>query len=105
GDVRSQTQVDGSVELFAFPWARVSPYVLGGATWNAASFADPISGVGARTVDGQVGLHAGLGLELALGRSAALDFEGRYIGWMDERLPTEAPGAIQATAGLLVHFK
>lgn len=106
---RSQTQVAPSVELFAFPWTRVSPYALGGVTWNSANVSDEVwNGNGydlATNTDSQWGLHAGLGLELALGNNFALDFEGRYIGWLDERLEGEAPGAIQATAGLQVYFK
>jgi hypothetical protein len=106
---RAQTQLAGSVELFAFPWTRVSPYALAGVTWNGASFADEVwngNGYDAiRTVDSQWGLHGGLGLELGLGKNFALDFEGRYIGWLDERSVGEAPGAIQATAGVMFHFK
>lgn len=106
---RSNTQLSGSVDLFAFPWARVSPYVLGGVTWNALNLGgDDIGRVGVdggSAVDGQWGLHGGLGLELAMGNNFALDLEGRYVGWLDERGPTDAPGALQATAGLLYHFK
>lgn len=106
---RTQTQLSGSFELFAFPWTRVSPYALAGVTWNGANVQSEVwNGVGyetTRTMDSQWGLHAGLGLEFGIGKSVAFDLEGRYIGWVDERLPYEAPGALQATAGLLVHFK
>ena len=47
----------------------------------------------------------GLGLELALGKSVALDFEGKYNGWLDERLAGEAPGAEQLTGGRAFHFR
>jgi opacity protein-like surface antigen len=99
---RAQTQVAGSVELFAFPWTRVSPYVLGGVTLNRQVLADDfgLTAIG----DGQVGVHGGVGLELALGHTAALDLEGRYIGWVTDSAVNSAPGAIQATAGLLFHF-
>ncbi|MEQ1570590.1 MAG: outer membrane beta-barrel protein, partial [Myxococcota bacterium] len=108
---RSQTQVAGSVELFAYPWTRVSPYVLGGVTLNSASIADDVwtgeSYTSTASKGGQLGLHGGLGLELALGKSVALDLEGRYIGWVTpSALEVQtAPGALQATAGLMVHFK
>ena len=108
-DARSNTQVAGSVALFAFPWTRVSPYAIGGVTYNAANFGSEVWNGTAyeavRTVDSQWGLHGGLGVEFALGDNFALDLEGRYIGWLDERAPGEAPGALQATAGLLFHFK
>jgi hypothetical protein len=106
---RSNTQATGSVALFAFPWTRVSPYAIGGVTYNAANLgSEVITGDTvsvARTMDAQWGLHGGLGVEFALGDNFALDLEGRYIGWIDERTPGEAPGAVQATAGVLLHFK
>lgn len=99
---RAQTQVAGSLELFAYPWTRVSPYVLGGVTFNRETLADDL-GLAA-VADGQTGLHAGLGLEFALGRTAALDLEGRYIGWLTDSAVNDAPGAFQTTAGLVFHF-
>jgi len=106
---RTNTQVAGSVELFAYPWTRVSPYALAGVTWNAANMGSEVwTGTGYETVqsvDSQWGLHGGLGVEFALGNNFAFDLEGRYIGWLDERVVGEAPGALQATAGLMVHFK
>ncbi len=105
---RSQTQVAGSVQLFAFPWTRVSPYAVGGVTWNARSLEDQLATGSATTVvettDALWGLHGGLGVELAMGNNFALDLEGRYVGWLD-RQEGDAPGAFQATAGLLFHFK
>ena len=106
---RSQTMAAGNVQLFAFPWTRVSPYVLGGVTYDARNLHDDIAtGNGSATVianDALWGLHAGLGLELALGQNLALDFEGRYIGYLDKS-PTDPslPGALQLTGGLMVHF-
>ncbi len=106
--LRNQTQVAGSVELFAFPWTRVSPYVLGGVTWNARSLSDQYSGASSTTVVGVSGalwgLHGGVGLELALGDNLAFDVEGRYVGWLDGG-PTDPLGAIQGTAGLALHFR
>jgi len=106
-EFRTQTQAAGSLALFAFPWAPVSPYVIGGATWNARNVTheefDGESFTSKETGYGQWGLHAGLGLELALGKSVAIDLEGRYVGWLS-REQGDAPGALQTTAGLLVHF-
>jgi hypothetical protein len=110
-NARSQTQVAGSVELFAYPWTRVSPYVIAGVTWNGGSVTDDVwmgdTYVAATDVSSQLGLHGGLGVELAMGKSVALDFEGRYIGWVSDSTPDmpSAPGALQATGGLVVHFK
>jgi hypothetical protein len=106
-ETRAQTQVAGSVELFAFPWTRVSPYLLGGVTWNGRTETDEfVSGNTFTTLEtsyAQWGLHGGLGLELALGRSAAIDLEARTIGWLN-REHGDAPLALQATGGLLFHF-
>lgn len=104
---RTQTQVAGSLELFAFPWTRVSPYVLGGVTWNGRNVTNEVwTGETYESFESglaQWGLHGGVGLEIALGKSVALDLEGRYIGWL-ARERGDAPGAVQATGGLLVHF-
>ena len=50
--------------------------------------------------------HAGLGVELAIGRSLAIDIEGRYLSQMQTLSddPLKEGGALQATAGLLFHF-
>jgi hypothetical protein len=88
-----------SGQLFAFPWTRVSPYATAGYTWTTLTD-------GARS--GQVkGPHAGLGLELALGESAALGLEGRYTHYGDfDQLPrnTTSAGALQGTLGLNFYF-
>jgi opacity protein-like surface antigen len=106
---RGQTLTSGSVELFAFPWSRVSPYVIGGVTWASGGFDDEVF------VDGQTeqismrrsafGPHAGLGLEFALGQDVALDLEARYVGFLghDAQDPT-LPGGLTTTAGVLFHF-
>ncbi len=106
---RSQTVGAASVQLFAFPWTRVSPYAIGGVTYDARNIQDDIynGGTSATVIanDALWGLHGGLGLELAMGKSLALDLEGRYIGYLDKS-PTDPslPGALQLTGGLMVHF-
>jgi len=106
---RSHTMGAGSVQLFAFPWTRVSPYALGGVTYGARNLNDAIGtdGTSATVIaqDSLWGLHGGLGVELALGDRVALDLEGRYIGYLD-KAPEDpsAPGALQLTGGVMVHF-
>jgi hypothetical protein len=96
--VRDPVSLSG--QLFAFPWTRLSPYVSAGVTFDGP-------GSSAHSPDGKRRFtpHAGLGMELALGRSLALDIEARYLSQMqalsDDPL---ADGAVQATAGLMVHF-
>jgi len=106
---RAQTMAAGSVQLFAFPWTRVSPYVSTGVTYNARNLNDAIGSDGTSATviaqDSLWGLHGGLGLELALGQRVALDIEGRYIGYLDKG-PSDpsSPGALQLTGGVMVHF-
>ena len=90
-----------SAQLFAFPWTRLSPYVTGGVTFDG-----PASRASAPEAGRRMTPHAGLGLELALGRSIAVDIEGRYLSQMQALSddPLSEGGAVQATAGLLVHF-
>ena len=51
------------------------------------------------------GPHAGVGIEFAFGNNVALDLEARYTGYLNTEAddPT-IPGALQTTAGFLVHF-
>lgn len=106
---RVHTTGSASVELFAFPWSRVSPYVLAGGTWTNRSINDQIWRDDAvQTVASNsplYGAHAGAGIEIALGKKIAIDLEARYIGYVsplgDD--PT-LPGAISTSAGVLYHF-
>jgi len=108
---RTTTVGQASVELFASPSSRVSPYALAGLTVAGRSFADDrvahdVNQVENLTVnDVQWGPHIGLGVEFALGRSVALDLEARGVGFMgqDDADP-RLPGVVQTTAGLKVHF-
>ena len=106
---RSQTLGSASVALFAWPWTRVSPYAIGGLTVNNRQIADELASYqGVDQLDtgrNLIGAHGGLGLELAMGRSAALDLEARYVGWLNQQdTDLATPGALQATAGLVFHF-
>lgn len=108
---RTTTTAQASVELFASPWSRVSPYALAGLTVAGRTFADDRAVRDATAVeslsikDVQWGPHVGLGVEFALGRSVALDLEARGVALIgqDESDP-RIPGMLQTTAGLKVHF-
>ena len=106
---RSQPIGQASVMVFANPWGRISPYALGGLSANARMINDQF-----RVEDGMNhveksdvlwGPHAGVGIELAFGKNVALDLEARYTGYLNtERDDPTIPGALQTTAGFLVHF-
>lgn len=102
---RTQTVSQASVQLFAFPWSRVSPYVMGGLTYNSRDIADCMEDVTVEANDALYGPHAGAGLEIALGDSLALDLEGRYTAYLNVS-PDDltVPAAFQTTAGLVYHF-
>ncbi len=107
---RDQTQVAGSVALFAFSRDRVQPYVLGGLTYTGRQIHDVVGfadGTVAEvnTAQGLWGPHAGLGLEFAFGRSLAIDVEGRLVGSLNH-LPTDPalPASGLAKVALQVHF-
>jgi opacity protein-like surface antigen len=109
---RSHTMAQASVELFAAPWSRVSPYVLAGVTYTGRNIEDDIFDRGTAeviTVESKAplyGLHAGAGVEFAIGKSVALDLEARYVGYVNGTGDDDPsmPGAITTTAGFLVHF-
>lgn len=108
GTERAQTLAQGSAMLFARPWARVQPYVLGGLSVNERSlddayFAGPGQAAVVSTKDTLFGPHAGAGVEFAFGKRAALDLEARYVGWLNDRTDA-APGALTTSATFLVHF-
>jgi hypothetical protein len=106
-EVRSNTNVNGQVKLFAFPWSRVSPYALVGGTYNVANLHSGLVAHDLRPRDyrnGQLGLDGGLGVQLSLGSCAALDLEGKYLRWLG-REDGQAPGALQLGGGLSLHFR
>lgn len=106
---RSNSPFSVSAQLFAFPWARLSPFATAGLTWNRQTLNDTyFNGLEEVTVTSQetrFGPHVGLGMEFALGERAALDLEARYISDMnhDAEDPTRK-GAMQASAGIVFHF-
>jgi opacity protein-like surface antigen len=106
---RVQTQTSGSLELFAYPWKRVSPYALVGMSTMSRDLNDTmLDGEDLTTVtrqDTRFGPHVGLGLELAIGDHVALDLEGRYTGYMGYD-PTDLtiPGGLSTHVGVLYHF-
>ncbi|MFT7522018.1 MAG: hypothetical protein ACI9MC_004170, partial [Kiritimatiellia bacterium] len=78
---RGQTLSQGSLMLFANPWGKIQPYVLGGLTVNKRNIDDAFNGTDGpqllQTQDTLWGPHAGAGVELAFGKRAALDLELR----------------------------
>jgi len=105
---RQTALIQPSVELHAFPWSRVSPYVSAGVTWAKRSYDDAyFDGIQSRTAYVQEtasGPHAGLGVELGFGDRAALDIEAQYIGFLNTGDDEGANGGLQGTAGFNLYF-
>lgn len=106
---RATDPLSASVQLFAFPWTRVSPYVFTGIT-VAPRDADDTYFNGLETVhyqanDALAGPHLGLGIEFAVGKSASIGFDGKYVGFIDRQEGDRAyPGAFQGSMGLNMYF-
>ena len=103
--LRSQTLTTGSTELFLFPWSGFSPYLVGGVTFNDRSLQDGLFGQAAEGAPSNLfGPHGGFGIELPLGGAVALDFEGRYTGWLNAPEGEQNGGPWSMLGGLQVHF-
>lgn len=106
GADRAHAPVSASVELFAFPWARVSPYALGGLTWTARDVTLDDGKGKTTTIGGATwGPHVGVGLEVALSRDVSLSGDVRWIGYVNTtEADPSARGAMQAAMGVNVYF-
>lgn len=100
GAERANTLLGASGELFLFPWAGVSPYAHFGVVQNFRGGGGISNGIGSVW-----GPRGGLGLQLAMGKSAAFDVQGTVIGWQNQK-PDDgtSPAAGQLTGSLVFHF-
>ena len=102
-DLRQATLGTASLQLFAFPWSHVSPFATAGAgvqdggtslLGNAESADSPLLW----------GPHAGLGLEIAIGKSVAIDLDGRYNYLVNAAANGAVSSVVTTNVGLLFHF-
>jgi opacity protein-like surface antigen len=106
---RNHLVTQATAQLFAAPWTRVSPFLMLGVTYEGRNIDDDFSAAGGvanyQADTGRGGLHVGLGIEFAIGDRIGLDFETRYIGFLD-RSPFDpaSDGQFQTTGGLVYHF-
>jgi opacity protein-like surface antigen len=105
---RTTTMLSPSVQVFLAPWTRLSPYASLGVTWTERSYndtwTDGFNQYQTATEDGSFGPHVGIGLEIALGQNAAIDFEARALGYLDTQEAGTVPGAVQTTVGANWYF-
>lgn len=106
GTDRIQQPLSASVELFAFPWTRVNPYVLGGVTLTGRNVNDQIDqGTTVSSDQSLWGPHIGAGLELDVSQKVSVNFDVRAIGYLNRPQGDAArPGAAQANMGLNFYF-
>ncbi len=105
GTSRIESPLSGSLELFAMPWARVNPYLLGGLSTTKRDFHDKTAGGLVEGTGFAWGPHVGVGLEFNLGKQTSLSFDARYLSFVN--LPPDDSsrrGALQANAGLNFYF-
>jgi len=105
---RTTSMIAPSVQVFLAPWTRFSPYASLGVTWTERSYndtwTDGFDQHHTATTDGSFGPHVGVGLEIALGQHAAIDFEARALGYLDTQEAGTVPGAVQTTVGANWYF-
>jgi len=102
---RTADVLSASVRLYSNPRSPLSPYFVGGLTHEQLSVVQPGLTVDDNWNGSRTGGHAGLGLELSVGKVLTFDIEGRLIAAprQDEADPT-APVQAQAFAGLNLVF-
>ncbi len=102
---RIQQPLSLSAELFAFPWTKVNPYVLAGVTVTDRNIDQSLSTGTFETDQALWGPHGGVGLEFGVGKDVSLNFDARWIGYVnkDETDPA-VPGAFQGNMGLNFYF-
>ena len=105
---RATSVLQPSLQVFLLPWTRFSPYATMGLTWTERSYndtwTDGLNEFNTQVEDSTFGPHVGLGLELALGENASIDFETRAIGYLSTQEVDTLPGAVQATFGGNFYF-
>lgn len=105
GTERIEQPFSASLELFAVPWAKVNPYLLGGVSVTKRNFQDRTAGGFVDTEAAVWGPHLGLGVEFNLGKSTSLSFDGRYLSYLN-LAPDDSSrrGALQGNMGLNFYF-
>lgn len=101
---RAQTIGQLSAMLHITPWARLSPYLLGGLTGTFRHADDRVDfeDYGKRFLFGP---HGGVGLEFNIGKHIALDLEGRFAGYVNVGDDPVTPrGSFQTNAALVAYF-
>jgi hypothetical protein len=109
GSSRVTQPLSASVQLFAVPWATVSPYALAGVTWTTRtiddSYFDGVTQNSVQIEDELFGPHIGFGVELNMSESASINFEARSIGYLNvAKDDPSLPSSLQGTMGLNLHF-
>lgn len=106
---RATSPLSLSFEAFGYPTSRVNPYFLAGVTFTGRhiedTFCEGEDFTTLTTDDTLFGPHAGLGLEIAVGKNATIDLEGRVTSYLDvgPEDPT-VPASLQGKVGFNFYF-
>jgi hypothetical protein len=105
GTSRQDEPIQASVELFATPWARVSPYILAGVTVTGRHIADEVGPYAVDTDKALWGPDGGIGLEVGVGKKVSVNGDVRFIGYVNKPADDLTnPGAFTADLGVNFYF-
>lgn len=97
---RMNSTLQGSAQLYLFPWTRVSPYLSGGYTVDKYNIQD--AGISEQGVAS--GPHGGIGVEVALGKHLSLGVESRYVRYKNLDTSAIRDDALQVFGGVDIYF-
>lgn len=95
-----RTMTTAGVDVFVFPWSKLSPYATAGLALSGRPDATPNDTRGNLT-----GLQAGIGLEFSPTKSLGLDLEAKTTRWMNmDPADTFNPSSLQLGGAVMFHF-
>jgi hypothetical protein len=104
-DPRTETLATGSLQLFAFPWSRLSPFLSGGIAYDDRNIHLLGASDGKGKPDAALwGPQGGLGVELSIGQSLAFDLDARLNDYVNAKDVGAVPVAVTTNLGMLFHF-
>ena len=101
---RVQRPLSVSVQTYAVPWTKVSPYLEAGLTFTGRSVNDNVGGELVEANNTLWGPNLGLGVEFALGKDHALNLEAGWVGYVNGGSGIANASAVTTSIGLQTYF-